>query len=157
TAAGTVTLGEADVLTAGTAGVTAAEGAAFAGAVATFTDSNTANVAGDFIATIDWGDGTATAGTVSGGNGTFTISGTHTYAEEGAFSVKATLTEDAPGTATATANGTATVSDPKVFVNPSPLDLQAGVDLGALILGTFSDPGGAEDVTHYRVDVAWGD
>src|SRR5205807_6780346 len=43
--------------------------------VATFTDSNTANVAGDFIATVDWGDGTSTLGTVSGSGGAFTVTG----------------------------------------------------------------------------------
>src|SRR4029077_11007285 len=84
----------------------------FTGAVASFTDSDAANVPGDFVATIDWGDGNTTAGTVTGGGGTFTVSGTHTYANAGVFTVTVTLTEDAPGTATATATSTANVSAP---------------------------------------------
>ena len=38
---------------------------------------------GDFTATINWGDGTTTAGTVIGSNGSFTVAGGHTYADEG--------------------------------------------------------------------------
>src|SRR5262249_30188548 len=53
------------------------EGHAFTATVATFTGS--ANKA-----TIDWGDGTTSAGTISGpnGNGVFTVTGSHTYMEE---------------------------------------------------------------------------
>src|SRR5207249_3796553 len=67
--------------------VAATEGAPFSGTVATFTDANTAEPADEYTATIDWGDGSATtAGTVSAGpGGTFSVAGSHTYAEEGAF------------------------------------------------------------------------
>src|SRR5262249_3493607 len=37
--------------------------------VATFTDTFTGNVAGDFTTAIDWGDGTTSAGTISGSAG----------------------------------------------------------------------------------------
>src|SRR4029077_14902340 len=67
-------------------------------------------VRSDFTATIQWGDATTTAGTVTGGGGTFTVSGTHTYAASGPFSVTVTLADDPPGTATATATSTANVS-----------------------------------------------
>ncbi len=81
----------------------------FSGTVATFTDTDTANVAGDFIATIDWGDGTTTAGTVAGSSGAFTVSGSHAYAAAGQDTVTVTLADDAPGTASAMATTTATV------------------------------------------------
>ena len=55
---GTVAAAEADVLTAQGLTFTANPGQAFSGTVATFTDSDTSNVAGDFSATINWGDGT---------------------------------------------------------------------------------------------------
>ena len=65
----------------------ATEGVALPGAttVATFTDSNTSDTPSSFAATINWGDGTTTTGTVSGSNGTFTVAGGHTYADEGSF------------------------------------------------------------------------
>src|SRR5262249_21326828 len=59
----------------------------FSGNVATFSDTNTLASASDFTATIDWGDGTTSAGTVAGANGNFTVSGNHTYAEDGSYPV----------------------------------------------------------------------
>src|SRR6516162_9046170 len=47
-------------------------------------DSSLLDAAGGFTATIDWGDGTATPGTVNGSNGNFTVTGSHTY-DEGNF------------------------------------------------------------------------
>jgi hypothetical protein len=41
--------------------------------VASFTDTNTSDAAGAFAATITWGNGTQSAGTVSGSNGSFTV------------------------------------------------------------------------------------
>src|SRR5207248_2448850 len=59
---------------------------------------------------INWGDGTASTGTVSGGNGSFLVSGNHTYTGTGQKTVAVTLTDDAPGTASAMANSTANVT-----------------------------------------------
>jgi hypothetical protein len=52
----------------------------FNGTVATFTDGNAAAPLSDFTALITWDDGTATPGTVSGASGSYTVSGTHTFA-----------------------------------------------------------------------------
>ncbi|MBA3722725.1 MAG: tandem-95 repeat protein, partial [Parachlamydiaceae bacterium] len=50
------------------------------GLISTFTDPNHALTSGSFIATINWDDGTpTTTGVVSGSDGNFSISGTHTY------------------------------------------------------------------------------
>jgi hypothetical protein len=106
---GTVIAAEADVLSAQPLSFTANAGQALTGTVATFTDSNTANVAGDFSATIDWGDGTTSAGVIADTAGAISVSGTHTYATSGQDAVSVTLSDDAPGTATATANSTANV------------------------------------------------
>jgi hypothetical protein len=110
TASGNVAVAEGDVLTAHGTSIAANAHQVFSGTVATFTDGNTANVASDFTAAVDWGDGTTTAGTVSGGGGSFTVNGAHTYTAAGNDTVKVTLTDDAPGTATATATTAATVS-----------------------------------------------
>jgi predicted pyridoxine 5'-phosphate oxidase superfamily flavin-nucleotide-binding protein len=107
---GTATVTEADVLTGTPVNFAALSGIPFTGPVATFNDTNTASVAGDFVATIDWGDGQTSTGTVSGSGGGFTVSGTHTYASPGTFAVLVTLTDPPPGTATASVTGTATVT-----------------------------------------------
>ncbi len=48
--------------------------------VATFTDPNGAHT-GEYAATINWGDGTQSTGTISGpnGSGVYTVTGSHTY------------------------------------------------------------------------------
>src|SRR6185437_10305667 len=111
TPSGSVAVAEGDVLTPHGDTLNLTSNTSFSGAVATFTDSDTITPAGDFTASINWGDGTATTvGTVTGGSGTFTVSGSHTYTGAGSDSVKVTLTDDSPGTATATATTAAVVS-----------------------------------------------
>jgi hypothetical protein len=132
-AMGTATVTESDALSGTPVAVSAQEGVPFTGTVATFTDSNTANVASDFTATIDWGDGQTSAGTVSGGGGSFTVSGSHTYATNGSFTITVTLMDDPPGTATATATSPASVSAAPTVVIPT-LDLRGLLALaGALV------------------------
>src|SRR5439155_103415 len=45
--------------------------------VATFTDPGGAEALGEYSATIDWGDSTTSAGTITFSAGTFTVSGAH--------------------------------------------------------------------------------
>src|SRR5262249_61488276 len=90
TAEATATVAAAP-LTATAVPIRAALNVAFAGVVATFTDANPGGVVGDYTATIDWGDGENSTGTVaSDGQGGFTVSGTHTYehAPTSAFDVQ---------------------------------------------------------------------
>jgi hypothetical protein len=63
--------------------VQATAGAPFSGAVITFTTPDTIDGPTSFAATITWGDGSTSAGVVSGGGGAFTVSGSHTYADPG--------------------------------------------------------------------------
>ena len=106
---GTVTAAEADVLSAKGLTFRANAGQAFSGKVATFTDRDTSNVASDFSATINWGDGSTTVGVITDTRGAISVSGTHTYASSSQDAVTVTLTDDAPGSATATAHSTAKV------------------------------------------------
>src|SRR5205823_5176238 len=96
-------------LTASATPIVATEGVSFSGVVASFTDANPNATAGDYSATINWGDGAITAGTITAGEGNFTVSGSHTYAEEGSYTVTVSI-KDAGGS-TASANSTATVDD----------------------------------------------
>src|ERR1700688_1375716 len=68
----------ATTITAFPVDFSAAEGAAFNGAVATFEDDNPAATPADFTATIDWGDGSGTtAGTIFASSAAFTVIGQH--------------------------------------------------------------------------------
>jgi hypothetical protein len=55
---------------------------------ANFTDNSGPLAAANYTATINWGDGTpATSGTITFANGIFAVQGSHTYAQEGSYSV----------------------------------------------------------------------
>ena len=75
--------------------------------VASFTDGSDASPASDFTASINWGDGTSSAGTVTGGSGVqYTVTASHTYAEEGSHTTAITVTDtNLPTINTATADG----------------------------------------------------
>ena len=74
-------------------------GRPFTSLVAVITDTDPAPV-NDFTATIDWGDGIASQGTVvSNGDGTFNVYGTHTYMVLGGFSAEVTITSSLGATA----------------------------------------------------------
>src|SRR5207253_3367370 len=73
----------------------ATEGSAFNGTVASFTDQNTGSAAGDFTASVDWGDGSQTphATLVALGGGQFNITASHTWASAASRNVTVTLTD----------------------------------------------------------------
>jgi hypothetical protein len=76
--------------------------------VAGFNDTNPFGVLTDFSATIAWGDGTTTGGTVTGTGVTNAVSGTHTYQTSGTFTFTVTI-HDAGGS-NLVLTGTATIT-----------------------------------------------
>jgi hypothetical protein len=87
--------------------VSAAEGSVFSGVVATGTDPSTTGL----TATIDWGDGSATSsGTVVKTGETFTVSGNHTYADDGSYTVTTKIDDTATSLNLTKATSTATVA-----------------------------------------------
>src|SRR5207245_2313985 len=74
--------------------ISATEGKPFSGTAATFTDAaSPSGTLSDFSASIDWGDGTSTAGTITGAGGSYSVSGSHTYASTGSFTITTTITD----------------------------------------------------------------
>jgi hypothetical protein len=152
---GTVTVAEGDVLTPSGVTFDALLGKAFTGTVATFTDSNVNNVASDFGATIVWGDGTSSVGTVTYVAGAIGVSGTHTYAAPGTDNVVVTLTEDAPGTATAVANSMAQVAQP-LSGQVTLMSITEGAATTGVV-ATFSDADTTDTAGSFTATVNWGD
>jgi hypothetical protein len=109
---GVQTLAQSDVLSGQSLVIDPTRRASFTGAVATFTDANTAAAAGQFIATINWANGKTSVGTVSGGDGVFTVTGTHTFMAAGIYPVKVTVAMDLPGVSGVVVTSTAKVSLP---------------------------------------------
>src|SRR5713226_5364804 len=69
------------------------EGIGFNGVVATFTDTDADATVNNFTTSIAWGDGTTSAGTVQTTDTGFQVTGSHTYADEGAPSVTVTIND----------------------------------------------------------------
>ena len=64
----------------------------------------------DFSATIDWGDGTSSVGTVSLNGSQYSVAGSHVYLDEGSFAVTAAVT-DRSGGVSLTLGTTATIRE----------------------------------------------
>jgi hypothetical protein len=68
----------------------AVAGQAFTGTLATCVDTDPGGLAGDYIATINWGDGTTSSGSIQpdpSGSG-FAVIGSHTYPSSGSYAPK---------------------------------------------------------------------
>jgi hypothetical protein len=154
----TVNVADAPLTATGTT-VAATEGQAFASTtpIATFTDANPGNNSADMTASIDWGDGTTSPGTVAANPaGGFTVSAAHTYAEDGTRTATVTIAD--AGAKAATASATVNVSDaPLAAMGASGLAATEGAPSGTLTLATFTDadPNGTQ--ADYTATIAWGD
>jgi hypothetical protein len=125
--------------------------------VANFIGSDPNSQASDFAATITWGDGRQSGGTITpDGRGGFNVSGTNLYAEEGSYAVTVEV-DDAFGSS-ATAQSTSIVADPPVESQGDfTFVAVAGVPSDNQTVATFTDPGGAESIDDYVATVNWGD
>src|SRR5207249_2742910 len=133
----------------------ATEGASFARQVATFSDATLSAAASDFSATISWGDGISTPGTVSAnGGGSFSVSGGHTYSDEGAFAITVTLTD--VGGASAVANSTAQVADAPLTAAGSPVSSAEGGTFSGVV-ATFTDANANASASDFTAFISWGD
>ncbi len=125
--------------------------------VATFTTPDLNSQAADFTATLNWGDGTIDTGTVSGSNGSFTVTDDHVYAEMGSYSVSVTILDTVTG-GRALASTTATVAD-------APLTLTGGFQYGVsvlnpqtnFVLGWLSDGNPSPASNDLHASINWGD
>ncbi|HEV3071725.1 MAG TPA: choice-of-anchor Q domain-containing protein [Solirubrobacteraceae bacterium] len=98
-------------LTAAGVPVSATAGTQLSATVATFTDADPAGTASDYTATINWGDGSASAGAVATApGGGFAVTGAHTYAAAGTYATSIAI-DDTGGASTATTSS-ANVANP---------------------------------------------
>jgi hypothetical protein len=106
---GTLTVTPAPLLATG-APVSATAGAPFTAAVATFANADPFGGASSYTALIDWGDGSTSAGVISGTGSMLTVTGSHTYADPVNETAHVTISHNLGYTTTATVSDTATVS-----------------------------------------------
>jgi hypothetical protein len=160
-----VTLTDADGNTATTTS-TVAVGEVYAGeasslTVASFTDSDQNTQASAYTATIYWGDGTESSGTVTGANGVFTVQGSHVYAVDsvdqggGVYQVLVTIT-DADGDVL-TGNGTVAVVRPPMAGDADEFVGQPGVVLNEVPVAEFMVPDATDGTSEFGATINWGD
>ena len=156
TAATTVTVGDAPLSADTPTSITAVEGAGFTATVGSFTDANPGSTITDFTASIDWGDGTSSSGgTVSGPTGgPFTVTGTHTYTEEGSYPLTVSVLDD--GGATTTLTGAATVTDAALTATGNP-NLLSTNPVTNLPVATFTDANPGGTIADFTASIDWGD
>jgi hypothetical protein len=109
TGSGTVSvlLNQTPVLVASGVNISATAGAPFSGTVATFVNADPSGTAASYTALIDWGDDSTSTGVISS---TFTVTGTHTYADPINRTLHVTISHNLGYTTTATTTSTATVT-----------------------------------------------
>jgi len=148
---------DTDPTLAGTGGtLSAVEGGSFTTAVASFTDPDSNAQADEYLATIAWGDGSSSPGTITGpGGGPFSVSGTHTYAEEGTNVVTVYITDADDPTNTAIVTSTVNLVDAGLSAScATPANLLTSFSGTA---ATFTDGDASATASDYATTIDWGD
>lgn len=156
--------------------VTITQGQVFAGPVATFAIpfGRSQDLSGQYVATIDWGDGTApTTGQVQAGStaGSYVVVGRHTYADVGAKvagqaagtdPISVTVRRTGADGASQSIGNTALVLDAPIALTVTPITLpvtasdstgQAAIPAGTVV-GTFTQVGAARLTTAFAGSTA---
>jgi hypothetical protein len=149
----------------------ATSGTAFSGTVATFTDVNAGATPANFTATINWGDGTISDGTVvADPKGGFDVTGTHTYAtssmnsndasgelEKNYFLVKVSITDTgANSTVTAISLAAVASAPPNIVAKGQNIQATAGQVFTGTV-ATFTDANAAATAAEFAAKINWGD
>jgi hypothetical protein len=141
-------------ITATAIAVVTSEGGSLAKDVASFTDADSNGKVSDFTATIDWGDGDPSAGTIVASSNGFIVSGTHAYEEEGTHAITVTIQDQ--GGASATVTGAARVTDGQLTaVSQDVRPIEGQLFSGPV--ATFGDEDPNSAISDYTVNIDWGD
>ena len=133
--------------------------------LATFTDGPSTAPASDFTASVNWGDGSTPCVcsiTQSSSGSPYVVTGSHLYAEEGTYTPKVTITDNALSLNTATASGTASVADAALTAAAHTIPAQTtGASSGSLLVATFTDGNPNAAISDFTTagspSISWGD
>ena len=132
--------------------------------IASFVDTGDQDAVSDYTATINWGDSSTSAGTVvlgtPGVGSTLTVNApTHTYTEEGTYTITVSIVHAG---STVTTSNSITILDPAinsaVFTGTLPTGKFEGQAIGTISrIATFVDPGDIDPTSEYLTTINWGD
>jgi hypothetical protein len=97
--------------------IAATAGIAFSGTVASFTDSDPAGAPADYATSIDWGDGHSSLAKLAAMEGGFALSGEHTYARSGKYTVTTSIIDAGGAGTSASASASVAPQAPTVLTN----------------------------------------
>jgi hypothetical protein len=154
----TATISDAALSSTGGAALTGVEGSSVSGVVAKLTDANPYGSPADFIATITWGDGSASStGVVHQISFThYTVTGSHIYAEEGGpYPVSVTI-KDVGGSTTSTSTS-ATISDASISATGTTFSGVEGTALTGVTVANITDANTFGSAGDLSATIDWGD
>ena len=130
--------------------------------VATFTDANPGDHTADFTATIHWGDSTSSSGTVSYSGGTYSVTGSHIYADEhSAYTVTVDVTDEGSSSLSGIGKIMVTVNDATLTDSSTAPATQPsateGLTTGTLTVATFTDANPGDQTADFTATIHWGD
>jgi hypothetical protein len=132
--------------------------------IATFSDFSPAAWKGEFTAVVKWGDGsTSTLSGAAGsivpvgrGSGNFALLASHTYAEEGTYTLAVNVLDD--GGATVGGSRTIAVADAALTHLVMPISPPTeGLATGIITVATFHDYNLRAPATDFMATITWGD
>jgi hypothetical protein len=127
------------------------EGFPLSGQVATFSSTDVQGSSPQ--ASIAWGDGRTSTGTVVPQDGNLAVNGTNTYAVPGNYRVTVTIT--GAGTSSASGQGQAMITATVPLATGTTITPTAGQTFTGVV-ASFTDPYPSLSATAYRATIAWG-
>jgi len=131
----------------------------YTGQVGTFTVGYSTSPVGDFAATLNWGDGTTSAVTISqpGGAGTpYVVNGTHTYAAPTTVTTTLSVTDTALPGNSGTSSSTATVVPQPVTLAPVTFANQVVGTAFSGQVATFTSDDPTTTPASFSASIDWG-
>ena len=128
------------------------------GKVASFRDDDPSASIGDYVATIDWGDGSQveTGSIVANASGGYDISSKgHVYAGAGNYTVQVLVSDR--GGAAANDFVTAQIADAPLHVTAFAVSGTEGAPTGGLTVASFTDEDPGRAAVNYSAVIFWGD
>jgi Bacterial Ig-like domain len=134
--------------------ISASAGTPFTGLVATLAQTDVTGNLSDINASIAWGDGQSSPGSVSLVNQSLLVQATHTYAAMGTYPLLVTVTGTTPSQISG--QGTATVAETKIMLMGGTITPSLGQPFSGTV-ASFTDSYTGLSASSYSAVITWGD